>query len=275
MNKLSLIAGSVAVTSLAVLLPVAAFADTNAGVNATVNLSAADIRTTASVKADAKGSGSVDTAKSHADKEIDRRITNLNALSVRLGNMKHISASEKTFLQGNISTEISTLTSLKAQIDAETVLATLKTDVESITKDYRVYMIFIPQGRIAAAADRVSTIVADMQALAPKLQVRISAAQNAGKDVTGAQSAYADMQAKVADANTQASAAVSETANLAPDQGNATVEASNKAAIKDAAAKIKTATADLKAARADVATIVKAVKGVGVAATASTTVQAQ
>lgn len=273
MNKTSFIAGSLAVASLAVLLPFAAFAQTSAGVNAGIDLSGADIRPVASTGA--KGIASLTTMKARADQEIDRRIKNLNELSTRIGDTKNISAGNKTSLQTSPNAEVSVLTTLKAQIDAETVAANLKTEVQSIAKDYRVYMLVLPQGRIATANDRVSTITGIMQALATKLQARIAAAQNAGKNMTGAQSAYADMEAKIADAKTQAAAALSETANLVPDQGNATIQASNTAAIKDALAKIKAAEADLKAARADITTIIKAVKGVGPAATATTTVVSQ
>ena len=267
MNKLSLIASSLMVA--AAIVPAAALAQT-VNVTSSANISASPITT--SVKVSAKPGVSLNVVIARADAEITRRITNLNSLSARIGQMKNVSASEKTSLQGSITTQIATLTSLKATIDTSTSLASLQADIQSITKDYRVYMLTIPQGRIAASADRIQTIVADMQALAPKLQARITAAQTAGKDVTGAEAAYTDMQTKVSDANTQASVAISETSSLSPDQGNATVEASNTAAVKDAAVKIKAATADLKAARADVTTILNAVKGTG-SVTASSSVQ--
>jgi hypothetical protein len=271
MKKVSVIASSITaagILGMAAILPLAAFAETTS-VSAAVNVSTAGVTANTA----AKVTTSLSKAIARADQEIERRITNLNALSTRIGAMKNVSATEKTSLQASITSQISTLTTLKATIDAETVAANLKTDIQSITKDYRIYMLVLPQGRIAAATDRVLTIVGDMQALAPELQTRITAAASAGKDMTAANAAYTDMQAKIADANTQATAAVTETASLTPDQGNTTIAASNTAAIKDAAAKIKTATTDLKAARADIQIILKAVKGTGSASTtASTTV---
>jgi flagellar biosynthesis/type III secretory pathway chaperone len=273
MNKLSIIASSLTIAA-AILLPASTFAQT-VNVSGGVSVSATPVTAGIVSTTTKRGSLSLATIISRADEEIQRRITNLTSLSTRIGQMKNVSASEKTSLQGSISSQISSLTSLKATIDAETVLANLKTDVQSITKSYRTYMLVLPQGRIAAASDRIQTIVADMQALEPKLQARITAAQTAGKSVSGSQSAYTDMVAKVSDASTQSSAALSETANLTPDQGNTTIEASNNAAIKDAAAKIKTATQDLIAARADIATILKAVKGTSSASvTASTSASA-
>ena len=175
--------------------------------------------------------------------------------------MKNLSASEILSLQATLSAQVSDLTTLKATIDADTVLATLKTDVQSIAKGYRIYMLVLPQGRIAAASDRVLTLVGQMQTLGAKLQARITA-DTSGNAAT-LQAAYSDMQAKIADASTQANAAVSETASLQPDNGVASVEASNTAALKDARSKIEAATTDLKAARADIATIVAGVKGTG------------
>jgi hypothetical protein len=195
-------------------------------------------------------------------------------LSTKVSAAKHISVSEKSSIQATISGEVSSLQGLQARIDADTVGADLKTDAESITKDFRIYMLVIPQGRIVAASDRVDTIVGLMQQFAPKLQARITAAQTAGKNVTVAQNAYADMIAKVADAQTQANAAVSSTASLQPDQGNASVEASNKTSLKAAEAKLKTAEQDLKAARADVSVILKTVAGTSPSANASTNASA-
>jgi hypothetical protein len=263
MKKIITIAGSIALASV---IPFAAFAQTNVTASVTSNNPSTAISGSASANTDMSANVTATTmtsAKARADKEIQRRITNLNSLSTSIGSMKNVSASDKTSLQSSISSEISALTTLQTTIDSETVLANLKTEIQSIAKDYRVYLLILPQGRIAVSADRIATIVSDMQQLEPKLSARISAAQTAGVSVTAAQAAYADLQAKVSDASTQSQAAFTETQSLTPDQGNATIEASNTAAIKDAAVKIKIATADLKAARADIATILNAVKGTG------------
>jgi hypothetical protein len=270
--KLSSKLGTLALSSLIAVAPLAAFAQTAA---VGVGVTATPVSANVTVKAAAKISATISKTIARADQEITRRINNLNTASARLNDMKNISASEKASLQAGISTEVGNLTGLKATIDADTDATKLKTDVQSITLDYRVYMLVLPQGRIAAAADRVATIVSQMQQLSTKLSARITAAQAAGKNVTAAQAAYTDMQAKIADASTQSQAALTETQNLAPDQGNTTVEASNTAAIKDALAKLKTVQSDLKAARVDIKTIMDAVKGTGVSGSATTTIKAQ
>ena len=68
--------------------------------------------------------------------------------------MVKVSANEKTAIANEVQTEISNLTALNTKIQADTDLTTLKTDIQSITEDYRIFMLVIPQGRIEVAADK-------------------------------------------------------------------------------------------------------------------------
>jgi chromosome segregation ATPase len=241
------------------MAPVAVFAQTSVTTSVTTGVSASATLTTAETN-----------AQNRANEEIQRRISNLNAMIARTNAMVNLSASEKSSLQTSLSTEVTNLTALQAQIDADTTLASLKTDIHSITTEYRVYMLVLPQARIAASADRIGTIVTDMQTLGAKLNTRINATTTAQ---TGSlQAAYTDMQTQISNANTQATAAVNATVSLTPDGGNATIAASNTAALKAGRAQIVTATGDLKAARADIATILKGL-GVSVSASANATAQ--
>ena len=199
------------------------------------------------------------TAQTHADTAIDSRISDLTTLGGRVAQMVHITDAEKAAIAANIQTEVGNLTTLKGKIDSETGSA-LKADAKTITTGFRIYMLVAPQTRILAASDRGLNIASMFSQLSVKLQTRITAAQNAGSDVTALQTALADLNAKVADANTQAQAAVTGTADLAPDQGDKTVMQSNDAALTAARAAIKTVTADLKAADQDAKTIVSGLK---------------
>lgn len=198
--------------------------------------------------------------KSKADQEINRRITSLNALNTRIQAMKKISDASKTSIANTIQSQISALTTLQAKIKADTDLETLRADVQSITKSYRIYALVIPQGAITAAADRVLVIVETMTTLETKLQTRISEAKTAGKDVTSMETALADFKAKLSDAKSQAEAAVSEVSSLTPDEGDQAKMQANLAAMKSAKAKIKTAHEDIVAARKDATEIVKALR---------------
>src|SRR5665213_27500 len=126
MKKLTLIASSLALAGI-VAMPFAAFAKDGLGglngdlhVNGDVNTSLAT--TTVNVHGDGQGNVtfSIANAKQRADEEITRRIDDLNKLSARISAMAKLSASEKTSLQANISTQISALNTLKAKVDADT-----------------------------------------------------------------------------------------------------------------------------------------------------------
>ena len=197
---------------------------------------------------------------SRSDTAITARITALNNLSTRIGGMKNVPASEKASISSEVQTEIGTLTTLKGKIDADTDVATARADAKTITADYRIYALVVPQGYIVASSDRISTIVGLMNAIQAKLQTRITAAQTAGKDVTALQAAITDMTAKLSDATSQAQSAQTGVASLVPDQGNTTVAASNKAALVAARANLKTANSDIKAARQDVQTVINGLK---------------
>ncbi len=201
--------------------------------------------------------------KSKAGEEITRRIDALNKLIARVGEMKKLSDVQKSSITTMAQTNITDLTALKAKIDADTDLAVLKTDRQGITKSYRIFMLIIPKGHIFAAADRTIATVTLMQESITKLQVRITAAQTAGKDVTAFSASITDMQAKLADATTQANAAVALVTPLVPDQGVQAQIDANKVAIESARKDIKVAVTDLKAARADAESIRTGLKAMG------------
>lgn len=201
------------------------------------------------------------TSRDRAVAEIDRRIASLNKLEARIDAMKRVSDASKVTIKATIDGQINVLTTLKAKIIKDTDEATLKADIASITKSYRIYMLVIPQGMVMATVDRINTTADLMTTFGTKLDARIVEAKNAGNNVTVLESASADYKAKIADAKVQASAALNFVVNLHPDNGDqATIDA-NKKAMTDAHAKIKAARADFEAARADARTIVKALKG--------------
>lgn len=244
-----------------------AFARVSGGATVTTGASVSTGGT--SVTVDAKVEARISTAKSHADQEIDRRISALNDLNTRVQAMAKVSADEKTSIANSVSSEISDLTTLKAKIDADADITSLKTDIKSITGSYRIFMLIIPQGRIEVASDRVKSVADLLTSFSAKLQSRISDAQASGKDVTSLSASVTDMNAKIADANAQADAAVTLVANLKPDNGDKTTMTANSTALKSARADIASATKDLQAARADSNTIVRGLHSIGASANAS------
>ena len=195
-----------------------------------------------------------------SDKEITQRIDSLNALITRVQQMKKVVGTEQTNIVSQIQSVITSLNTLKTKIDADTDTATLRTDLQTITKDYRVYMLILPQTQIIAASDRIDTIDSDFSAIVSKLQTRITEAQTAGKDVSSLQTIITDVQNKISDAQTQAQNAVSTVVSLTPDQGVQTTAQANTSALKQARADIKTATTDLQTAKNDAENILKGIQ---------------
>ncbi len=218
-------------------------------------------------KVDAK----LQLAKNKADKEIDRRIQALGELNTRVDGMQRVTANFKQTLTTNIQNQVTGLNQLKTKIDADADIATLKADIKTITDSYRIYMLVMPQARIAASADREVTIITMMNQLGTKLQTRISAAQSSGSNVSALLAALTDMSSKLSDASTQSQAAVSVSSGLVPDEGDKTKKAQNAAALKAARANIKAAHTDLIAARKDAEIIVKGLKTLSSAAASTTT----
>jgi len=208
-----------------------------------------------------------------ANSDIAARITDLNNLNTKVQAMVNVSASEKTSISNEVQTNITGLTALQAKIDADTVLATAKSDAATIFTTFRIYALVIPQGYIEVSADKVNTISSLMTSLSTKLQARITADQNAGDNVASLQTALTDISTQTTNANSQAGIAQSGVVNLTPDQGNKTTAASNQAALVAARANIKTASADLKTARQDIQTILDGLKSFHATISASTTAQ--
>lgn len=232
----------------------------------------------ASVNANASGAGvsagaklqtRITTAQNRANQEIDRRVTALTDLNTKVQAMVKVSATAKANMANEISTQISALGTLKAKIDADTDITTLKTDIGSITASYRIFMLIIPQSRIVVASDKLGTVADSMTAISAKIQTRITAAQSAGKDVTSLTTTLSDMNAKLSDANVQSSAAASEVVSLSPDSGDKTKMAANDQALKDARSKLKVAMADLQTARQDITALLAGLKSVDASASAT------
>ncbi len=275
MKKHLIIKAILAALGFSVLVPAFAFAQVGATVNAntTVTPTSASLSLRSKVTASSTVEATrAERAKDKGDQEIDRRVASLNALLIRVGQMNKINEQLKATITTNIQNEISGFATLKAKIDADTDLATLKADIKSVTDSYRIYILVIPQSRLTAAADRMATVINMMASVGAKLQARINTAKTAGSDTAALEVALTDLGAKLTSAQTHAQAAVSGIAGLAPDQGDKTVMAKNDAAIKASQGEIKAGTQDLVDARKDIATIVGGLGKLKANASASSTV---
>jgi DNA repair exonuclease SbcCD ATPase subunit len=187
-----------------------------------------------------------------AAKEISRRISSLQEKLTKIDSMEKLTDEQKTALKKQVQNEITVLQALLEKIKSSADTATLRTDVQSIVKEHRVYSMFMPKLTLLAAANRLNNTAEQMSSLSAKLQIRIDEAKTAGKDVSEAETSLADMQEKIADAKKQSAAAIAAVTPL-------TVEGypENKTILMSAREMIQTGQQDLVAARKDVNAIRK------------------
>ncbi len=193
--------------------------------------------------------------KTRGNAEIDRRITNLTAALDKLAASTKLTAAAKATLTSQLNAELTGLGALKAKLAADTVLATARTDVQSIITDYRVYALMLPKARLVASADRFDVAEAQLTALSVKLQAKISTAKAAGQDVTAEQAGVTDMNAKIADAQTKTANVVTQLLALQPTDYNA-----NHTVLLTFRTTLAAAQTDLKTARQDAASAISALK---------------
>lgn len=200
--------------------------------------------------------GDLAALKARATADIDKRVTRLNAQITRVGDMERLGAEQKASITAELSAQVTTLTALKAKIALDADVATVKEDMKTIAKAYRVYLVTMPKAAITAAADRIMNVAAQMEAFSTKLSARVSASTSA--EVT---TALSNMNTKIADAKVQAQAGAALVANLSADNGDTAIAAANAEALKAAKVKIDAAQQDLKTARKDMQTVLKGIRG--------------
>ena len=195
----------------------------------------------------------VENLKERAEREIERRITSLNRLIDKINALKKISDSQKETFVKQIQDEITSLTNLKTKINADTDLTILKTDVQSIVKSYRVYLLFVPKINVLVAADSLDTIADKLDILAAKLEVRINTAGDV--DATKLKTTLEDMKLKIADMRVQAQKARDAVIVLTPEE-----YPGNKTILQQGRQFIVAGKKDLQTARQDVQIIIQGLK---------------
>lgn len=152
--------------------------------------------------------GNVDILRAAGDCEINRRFVTLDGLTYLVNHSTVLTAQDKIDLLSGGSVnpasfvaEHAGLTSLKASIDGDTTIPTLRTDIGKIAPDYRVYLLVVPKTHLVSAADGAAKTSARFVPLASELQNLINQAKDDGKDVTAAQAKLDDLKAKVGQAN--------------------------------------------------------------------------
>jgi hypothetical protein len=205
-------------------------------------------------QATAAKTATVASLRAFGDCEINRRFTTLTDLSARITASKVMTSAHAATLQGEISSTRAGLTSLKASIDSETVLATLRADIVKIAVDYRVYLLVVPQVNLVNASDGVVAAQTKFADVNTKLAARIAAAKAAGKDTTVAQADLDAMNAAVTKAVGFASPLPAALLPLTPAQYNGgtagPILSNARSALVQARDQLKVAVAKAAACRA-------------------------
>ena len=179
--------------------------------------------------------------KARGDVEIDRRLRTLADLTKRVQNAKHLTPANRDALATQLVAETSGLTALKAKIDADTDLATLRADLRAIVTQYRVYLLMDPKVHLVVAADRSLAAADAFDKVFAKLDGK------PGVD----QAKLADAKAKVDDARKLAGGVPDSVIPLQPPD-----YPGNRPALESARDDLRTARQDLRAARALVGQLV-------------------
>ena len=184
--------------------------------------------------------------KARAHAEVDRRETALTALNTRVSAATRLDPGHKTTLQGQISTAASGLQSVDAKVQADTDVAAARADAQTIVTGYRVFVLVEPRTHIVIAADIEASAVDRLTSVAGSIDAAIAKAQAAGKDVTKAKAAVADLRLQLTTAKGSSSSATGSVIGLTADGYPA-----NKPTLVTARDSLKTARAALDKAVAD------------------------
>jgi NAD-specific glutamate dehydrogenase len=189
------------------------------------------------------------------DSEINRRLASLTTESGKISGATKLTASDKTALSSEVSVEVSGLTSVKTTLDSAPDLASAKADAQRIFNDYRVYALLVPKIALVKTADDQQVAESRLSALASKIQSRLTAAQQAKKDITALQTQLNDMTTKLQTAHTISSTMETTVLAFQPSDYNA-----NHSVLSGDRDQLKTAQADNQAALTDAKALVTALK---------------
>jgi hypothetical protein len=195
------------------------------------------------------------TIKQKGTAEINRRLTQLGKLNSVISSATHLTASDKSYLEAEVNTEVSGLTDLETTLNGETALAAAITDAKSIYTEYRVFALVTPKVWLVKTADDQQSVEAKLGTLEGKLQTRINIDQTAGKSVTTLQTSLSDMNTQITNSQTISSAVETAVLPLQPADYN-----TDTSVLSGYNTKLKTAHGDNVTAYNDAKTIVTGLK---------------
>ena len=200
------------------------------------------------------GSGLTDV-KAKAATAISARLSSLNSAISAVNNNKWLTSTDKSIALQTLNNDISGLTALGQKIQGDTTLSQAVSDYRTIFTGYRVYLLALPQIRLAAASDDLSTGVVPRLTDAQTRLQNVLNGKDQSKNSSSVQAAMADL-AKQIQAITQETNGLSGTVlAYTPAQYDA-----NTSILSSARMAIRTARDDTKTARQDIKTVIEALR---------------
>jgi hypothetical protein len=204
--------------------------------------------------AQTSGTG-LNDVKTKAAAAISQRLTSLTSAITAVNGNKWLTSTDKSAALQILNNDVSGLTALGQKIQGDTTYAQAVSDYKTIFTGYRVYLLALPQIRLAAASDDLSTgVVPRLTDAQTRLQNLLNG-KDSGKNNSTVQAAMADL-AKQIQAITQETNGLSTTVlAFTPAEYDA-----NTSILHPARTAISTARADAKTARQDIKTVVGALR---------------
>jgi hypothetical protein len=138
------------------------------------------------------------------DQRIDERtaaLTKLNDKANAQVAAGHITSSQASAIQADVTSNQSGLTALKSKLDAETDATAARQDVKTIYTQFRIFAVMLPRDYHEIVLDIMTNVQAKLVGLEPKLQQAIASAP--ADEQAQLNALYSDFTAKLGAASTQ------------------------------------------------------------------------
>jgi len=150
------------------------------------------------------------TAQQTVEAGLTARVTQLKTLEWDVSIAKHLTSGDQLTLSSDLGNELSGIQTLQTQAEEATTCLGLRTIAQEMVDTYRVYLVMTPQVHLVIVADAATWASTYLASLEPTLEGAITAAGAAGKNIAGAQAAFADLEAQVTNAQSAVNGVVSD-----------------------------------------------------------------
>jgi hypothetical protein len=199
-----------------------------------------------------KPSNAVDELKTKIGSEESRRIEILNKIIVKINSLTGLSAEQKAKIIAQLQKEIDKATAQLSAIKNHNI-DSLKTDIKKVKETHTSFKNTLPKATALVALERLNASVTKLTEVEQKLQVKVTAAETAGKNVESLKTALNTINLKIQDLKTKIQTA---TTLINSISDNSTTD--NTAKITAIKAALVAGFKDITEARAQVKIIVEA-----------------